>query len=98
MRESLVQRVATRVYNVRRRIEIRFADLEMDDVTAFCFQRLCLHQHFKSGLGTETRHALCETKFMAPGHRSEISIIRAVAQLVLTLHVESIIETRLSSR
>src|SRR5947209_4573737 len=69
----------------------------MDDIAPLCFQRFCLHQHFEGGLGTETRHALRETKFMAPGHKSEISIIRAVAQLVLTSHVESIIGTRLSS-
>src|SRR5438552_16413310 len=69
----------------------------MDDIAAFCLERFCLHQHFEGGLGTQTRHALRETKFMAPGHKSEISIIRAVAQLVLTSHVASIIGTRLSS-
>src|SRR5438552_19126996 len=69
----------------------------MDDIAPLCFQRFCLHQHFEGGLGTETRHALCEAKFMAPGHQREISIIRAVAQLVLAFYVESIIGTRLSS-
>src|SRR5438132_12504788 len=69
----------------------------MDDIAPLCFQRFCLHQHFEGGVGTETCHALRETKFMAPGHKSEISIIRAVAQLVLTSHVESMIGTRLSS-
>src|SRR5437016_13339628 len=69
----------------------------MDDIAAFCLERFCLHQHFEGGLGTETRHALRETKFMAPGHKSAISIIRAVAELVLTCHVESMIGTRLSS-
>src|SRR5438093_12571130 len=69
----------------------------MDDIAAFCLERFCLHQYFEGGLGTQTRHALRETKFMAPGHKSEISIIRAVAQLVLTSHVESMIGTRLSS-
>src|SRR5436190_23650423 len=98
MRVALVQCVASGVDDVRRRIEIRFADLEMDNIATLCLESFCLHQHFEGSLGAETRHALCETKFMAPGHKSEISIIRTVAQLVLTLHVERIIWTRLSSQ
>src|SRR2546429_32558 len=35
----------------------------MDDITPLCFQRLCFYEHFESGLGAETRHALGETKF-----------------------------------
>ena len=84
------------VDDVARRIEIRFADFEMNDIAALCFQRLRFHQHFERGLGAETRHARRETKFLALSHHGEISIIRAATQLVLTSHVESIIGTRLS--
>src|SRR6266699_7013936 len=82
MSEPLVQRIGRRVDNVTRRIEIGFADLEMDNVAALCLQRFRFDQHFEGGLGAETRHALCEAKFMALSHKSEISIIKAVAQLV----------------
>jgi len=82
MRVALVQCVASGVDDVRRRIEIRFADLEMDNIATLCLQSFCLHQHFEGSLGSETRHALCETKFMVLGHKLKSALSEQVAQLV----------------
>src|SRR5205823_4571537 len=63
VRESLVQRVAGRVDNVARRIKVRFADLEMDDIVALGLERARLHQHFKRRLGPEPRHSFRQTEW-----------------------------------
>ncbi len=63
-----------RVDNVGRRIEIGFANFEMDDVASLCLQRSRLHQYFERRLGAETRHALGEAKFVGFSHNDEISI------------------------
>ena len=82
MGETLMQGVTSRVDDVGRRIEIRFSNLEMDDVAPFFFQRPRLHQNFKSGLGAQTGHTLGEPEFAGLGHDAVISIINALAQLV----------------
>jgi hypothetical protein len=82
MSESLVQRIASRVDDIARRIEIGLANLEMDDVAAFCLQCLRFHQHFERSLSAKTRHSRGEPKFAGLSHHSEISIITAMAQLV----------------
>jgi hypothetical protein len=83
MGKALVQSVARRVDDVGRSIKVRFADLEMDDIAAFSFQRPRLHQNFECGLGAETRHALCEAEFMVRGlmHHGESSSSRRFSQL-----------------
>src|SRR4029453_6697997 len=63
MREALMQRIACRVDDVCRCIEIGLPNLEMDDVAPLGLQRSRLHQHFECSLGAETRHPLRETKF-----------------------------------
>jgi hypothetical protein len=62
MSEALVQGIACRVDDVGRSIEVRFSNLEMNDAPALCLQRPRLRLYFESGLRTETRHALRETK------------------------------------
>src|SRR4029453_12418447 len=84
MGEAFVQSVGRRVNDVARGIEIGLADLEMDDVAACCLQRSRLHQHFESGLGAETRHALGEPDFVAFSHDSEMKIIARWRNLSLS--------------
>src|SRR5437667_4145300 len=67
MGEALVQGIGCRTDDVARGIEIGLADLEMDDVAAFCLERSRFHQHFEGGLGAETRHALGEAEFARGG-------------------------------
>ena len=82
MRETFMQRITARVDDVGRRIEIRFPDLEMNNVAPLSLQRPRLNQNFESGLGSETRHTLGEAEFPSLIHDGEISIINALAQLV----------------
>src|SRR4029453_10875524 len=82
MGEALVKGVARGVDDVGRCIEIRLPNLEMDNIAALCLQRSRLHQNFKSGLGSETRHTLGEAKFAGVSHDAVISLINALAQLV----------------
>ena len=82
MSEAFVEGVASGIDDVGRSIEIRFSDLEMNDVPALCFQRPRLHQNLKRGLGAEARHTLCKAEFAGLSHDAEISIINALAQLV----------------
>jgi hypothetical protein len=77
MGETLMQRVTRRVDDVGRRVEIRFPDFEMDDVAPLSLERPRLNQNFESGLGSETRHALCEAEFPGLSHDGEISIINS---------------------
>ena len=63
MGEALVQRVAGRLDDVLRRIEIGFADLEMNDVAPLRLERARLHQHFEGRLSAEPRHPFGEAKF-----------------------------------
>ena len=68
MSEALVQCVARRVDDVGRRVEIWFADLEMDDVAAFCFECARLDQNFERGFRAEALHAFGEAKFGTASH------------------------------
>src|SRR5205814_1015655 len=70
--KTLVQGIGRRPDDVARRIEIGLADLEMNDVAAFCLQRARFHQYFESGLCAETRHTLGEAKFVGVFHRTKI--------------------------
>jgi hypothetical protein len=74
MREALVQSVRRRRNNIFRRIEIGLADLEMNNLASFRFQRSRFHQHFERGLGPKTRHAVSETKFARLIHQNEVII------------------------
>src|SRR5436309_11094251 len=71
MGETFVQGIARGVDDVGRRIEIRLANLQMDNVAALCFQRPRLHQNFEGGLGAQTRHTLRETKFAGFMHGTD---------------------------
>src|SRR5437870_1729364 len=82
MGESFAHRVRACVDDVARRIEIRLADLEMNDVAALCLQCSRLHQYFEGGLGPETRHAFGEAEFVGLRHEGEIKLYCAAAQLV----------------
>src|SRR5439155_7794150 len=75
--EALVQRVTSCVDDIAGRIEIRFSDLEMDDVAALCLERSCFNQYFEGGFSAETRHALGEAEFALCGfiHHSGIKIM-----------------------
>ena len=68
-----MQCVTSRIDDVARRIEIRLADLEMNDVAAFCLQRSRFRQYFEGGLGAETRHALGQAQFSGLSHDGEMS-------------------------
>src|SRR5450759_4014046 len=73
MSEAFVQRVCRRVDDIARRIEIGFADLEVNDVATLRLQRFRLHQHFERSFSAETRHARGEAEFALCGfmHRGE---------------------------
>ena len=68
MGEARAHRIRARVDNVLRRIEIRFADFEMNNVAPLRLERFCFHQHFERGFGPEPRHPLGQTKFALGGH------------------------------
>ena len=82
MSKTFVQGVAARFDDVGRCIEIRFSNLEMDDVAPLGLQRSRLHQDLKGGFSAETLHTLRQAKFAGLSHDAEISIINALAQLV----------------
>ena len=63
MGEAFVQGITSRVDDIARRVEIWFPDFEMNNVAALRFKCLRLHQHFKRGLGPETRHTRREAEF-----------------------------------
>lgn len=46
--------------DVFRRVEVRFADLQMDDVVPFGFESPCPYQNLESRLSTEPLHAVGE--------------------------------------
>src|SRR5207248_765851 len=72
--ETFVQRGTRRLDDVARGVEIRLANFEMNNVSAFCLQRSRLHQDFERSLGAETRHPLGQTKFVSLSHDGEMSI------------------------
>src|SRR6266498_1824882 len=82
MGKALVKGVARSVDDVGRCIEIRLPNLEMNNVAPLCLQRSRLHKYFEGGLGSETRHALCQAEFAGLSHEPVISLINALAQLV----------------
>ena len=87
MGEALVQRVTSCVDDIAGRIEIRFPDLEMDDVAALCLERSCFYQYFEGGFSAETRHALGEAEVSLHGliHDDEINTITLVRNLSLSI-------------
>ena len=62
MRPSLVQGVNRSLDNVRRRVEIRLADFEVDDVFALPLECARFVQDFEGGLGAQARHAASKAK------------------------------------
>jgi hypothetical protein len=74
MGETFVKRVTSRVDDISWRIEIGLADFEMDDIASLCLQRSRFHQHFKCGLGAETRHPFGEAKFAGFSHDGGIEM------------------------
>ena len=72
MGETLTHRIRAGVDDVARRVEIRFADFEMNNVATRCFQCFRFHQNFERSLGPEARHAFGKSKFAAFSHGSEL--------------------------
>jgi hypothetical protein len=62
MGEAFVQRVGGGVNNVGRRIEVRFANLEVDNIAALGFEGTRFHQDFERSLGAEPGHTGSETE------------------------------------
>ena len=83
MCEALVQRVASRLDDVARRIEIGLADFQMNDVAALRLERSRFHQHFERGLRAESRHALGEPEFMCLMHDLRSALYRTGATCLL---------------
>src|SRR6478672_4290901 len=80
MRETLVQRVAGRIDNVARRIEIRFPDLEMNDVAPLGLERSCFDQNLKRRLRAEARHSPGQSQFASVSHDGESTFQSAAVQ------------------
>ncbi len=72
--KTFVQRVAGRLDDVCRSIEIRLADLEMHDIAALRLQGPRFYQHFERGLCAETRHPFGQAKFVGLGHDEGIGV------------------------
>ena len=62
MSKTFVERVTPSVNNVAGGIEIGLANLEMNNVAPFCFERARFDQNFKRGLSPETRHSSGKAK------------------------------------
>ena len=58
MGPALSQGVHSGLYDVRRRVEIRFTDLQMDDAFPLFFKSARFIEHLKCRLGAESGHAL----------------------------------------
>ena len=58
MGPSSAQRIDGGVDDIGGRVEVRLADLQVNDVLALRLQRAGPDQHFKGGFGAEARHAL----------------------------------------
>ena len=65
------QRAHAGLDDVRRRAEVRLADLEVDDPPSGRLERLRPRQHLERGLGAEPAHALrqshCHVRSFSPG-------------------------------
>src|SRR5579864_4288255 len=77
MRPAGVKRVNGGIHDVRRSIEIRLSDFEMDDFLALPLQRARPVQHFERSLGAQSRHALSQPQLEldGPGHRGKRTIV-----------------------
>ena len=56
VRVAVLQRLHTGLHNVRRRLEVRFPDLQVDDLPALGFQRPRPGQHLKRAFSPQTAH------------------------------------------
>ena len=61
VRPSLVQSINGRFHHIGRGIEIRLADLQMNDASALALQSLRLAQNLKRGFGAQPGHPVRET-------------------------------------
>ena len=82
MRETFVQRVGRGADNIARRVEIRFTDLEVNNIAPLRLQRARFYQYFKRCLSAQPRHPPGETKF-ALGGLMHVADYSALAQFVL---------------
>ena len=57
VRPAVAQRIDSRFDHVRRSIEIRLADFEVDHIPALGFERPGANKHFEGGFGSEAAHA-----------------------------------------
>jgi len=67
VRPALTQSADSGFNDVGWCIEIRLANLKVNDFLALTFQGARLVQNFKGGFSTEPRHALSQSKFMLCG-------------------------------
>ena len=56
MRKSVIQRTLGRFDNVAGRVEVRLADLQVNDVAALCFELPGAGKHGKRRLGAQSPH------------------------------------------
>src|ERR1700681_219634 len=94
MSPTLAQGIDSGLDYVGRRVEVRFANFQMNYFLALTLQGTRLVENFKGGLGAETRHALSQSKLVLCGfsHRGKPGIIQceidvgASVRLVLQRH------------
>ena len=58
VRPALIERLLARFHDVARRIEIRLADFQVNDVPPLGFQRPGAYQYFEGGFGAYAAHPL----------------------------------------
>ena len=71
MRPAFAQGVNAGFDHIRGRIEIRLADLQMNDALALALQRARFVQNFKSGFSAQPRHAAGKMQFVLGGLRHD---------------------------
>ena len=64
MRPSTMKRLTGSLNDIRRRVEIRLSNFQMDDIFPLFFKRLGAYQNLESGLGSQARHPLGESQIM----------------------------------
>jgi hypothetical protein len=67
VRPAFSQRIDAGFNHVLGRVEIRFADFEMDDAFALALEGAGLVQDLKGSLSTEARHATSQLQFVLGG-------------------------------
>ena len=66
MRHAVAHRRDSGVDDVRRRVEVGLADLEMHDVPAGALERLRTREHAERRLGAEALESRCQSRAHSP--------------------------------